>query len=271
MYSNLNYQESDSQNLNYQNTYDIENSSRRSSVNTVTLVEDLEKVKQKRYQLIDIQPGDFNTAKELFDILRVPYLIAPWEAEKMCSKLCIDGLVEAVLSEDTDVIAYGAPIFLTKIDTSTDTGVEIKNSEIKSVLNFTQEQLLDLCIMCGTDYNPNIFRVGAHTAYKKITAFKSIDGLKNNTTLDIGILNHERVRELFTKFENYSAKSIPYCGTPDYEKLLEFILKYKVWYDIRKNEDTNLTAVHSRLEKLKNDFTLSIMVFEDDEKEEITK
>ena len=52
MYSNLNYQEPNSQIPDYQNTYDIENESRRSSVNTVTLIEEQEKVKQKKSNFV---------------------------------------------------------------------------------------------------------------------------------------------------------------------------------------------------------------------------
>ena len=222
----------------------------------------LEKVAQKSNQLIDISPQDFQTVKDLFSILQVPCVTAPWEAEKMCAKLCIDGIVDAVLSEDTDVIAYGAPIFLTKIDTSQDTAVVIDNSKILDELGITYPQLLDLCIMCGTDYNTNIYRVGAHTAYKKITKYKNIEGIESNTSLDISVLKHERVRELFTIFEDYSINSVPYCGHPDYNKLLSFIVTHKVWYDTRKSSDANLTSAKSRIDRLRNDFSVSAVVLE---------
>ena len=72
-------------------------------------------------KLLIFCPDDYNHVRELFDILRVPYLTAIGEAEKMCAKLSIDNLVDAVLSEDTDVLAYGAPNFMSKIDTYQDT------------------------------------------------------------------------------------------------------------------------------------------------------
>ena len=70
-----------------------------------------DKIKQKKKQILNISEKDFIIVKELFDILKVPYYTAPWEAEKMCAKLCIDGLVDAVLSEDTDVLAYSSTVF----------------------------------------------------------------------------------------------------------------------------------------------------------------
>ena len=89
-----------------------------------------QKIDQKRAQIIDISTEDFKYTKDLFDILEVPYFTAPSEAEKFCSKLCIDGVVDAVLSEDTDIIAYGTPVFLSKIDTQQDCCIQILNIEI---------------------------------------------------------------------------------------------------------------------------------------------
>lgn len=222
----------------------------------------LEKVAQKSNQLIEISPQDFQTVKDLFNILQVPCVTAPWEAEKMCAKLCIDGIVDAVLSEDTDVIAYGAPVFITKIDTSQDTAIVINNTKVLNELDITSSQLLDLCIMCGTDYNTNIYRVGAHTAYKKLLKFKDIEGIQANTSLDVSVLKYNRVRELFTIFEDYSINSIPYCGSPNYDKLLSFILTHKVWNDTRKSPEENLASVRRRLDNLREDFSVSTVVFE---------
>tara|TARA_Y100000389_G_scaffold130734_1_gene128135 strand:+ start:3521 stop:4621 length:1101 start_codon:yes stop_codon:yes gene_type:complete len=223
----------------------------------------IEKVKQKSNQLISIFPQDYETAKELFSILEIPCITAPGEAEKMCSKLCIDGKVDAVLSEDTDVIAYGTPIFLTKIDTSADTVVVLANSEIREALDFSYEQLLDLCIMCGTDYNTNIFRVGAHKSYKKLQTHGNIEGIEAHDTVDTSILKYKNVRKLFTEFNDCCDIAIPYCGTPNHKKLLHFINYHKIWYDNRRSNEENKISIEKRLESLTGDFTTNILVFEE--------
>ena len=196
------------------------------------------KIKQRRNQLYEINPNDFNIVKELLDILKVPFYTAPWEAEKMCAKLCIDGKVDAVMSEDTDVMAYGAPVFLTKFESSTNTCVSITHSSILDCLGIDKDKFLDLCIMCGTDYNHNIPRVGSKTAYKNIIKHGNIEQISNETELDVSILNHVRVRQLFTEFDDYKLDNIPFCGVPDFEKLDKFNIDNKVYVniqDIRKN------------------------------------
>lgn len=210
------------------------------------------KIEQKRNQLYEITPQDYEHAKELFDILEVPYYTAPCEAEKMCSKLCRDGKVCAVLSEDTDVLAYGAPIFLSKIDTSANTCIRIRYKSILEGLDLTEAQFLDLCIMCGTDYNSNISKIGSKTAYKYICQNGGIDEIGSNTNVDISVLKHLRSRELFSKFPEYNVENIAYCGCPNFDALEKFIVKHNI---------------HLNIDKLRSDFTQNIIVFEDSENE----
>jgi 5'-3' exonuclease len=172
-------------------------------------------------QLISISSDDIQITKKLFDILGVPYITAPSEAEKMCSLLCKQGLVDCVLSEDTDVIAYRAPIFLTKLNTYNETCEMIVLEEVLNELDFDENMLLDFCIMCGTDYNSNIFRIGPNKAYTLITNNYSIDELPEN--IDKTVLKHQRVRELFS-YDNIDNIDIPYCKEPDFEKLEDFII-----------------------------------------------
>lgn len=213
------------------------------------------KIEQRKNQLYQVFVEDFDLIKELFDILQVPYYIAPSEAEKMCSKLCLDGLVDAVLSEDTDIIAYGSNICLSKIDTKNDICVRICYDKLLEKLKLTKEQFLDFCILCGTDYNSNIPGVGSKNAYKLISSYVNIENISNNNSkFDICILNHIRVRELFTIFEDYNLSKIPYCGFPQFNILEKFIIK---------------NNVKINLERIKKDFTENKLIFEDSEEDEV--
>jgi len=198
-------------------------------------------VKSMRKQLFTITPQDFETTRQLFDLLRVPYFMAPMEAETMCADLCIQGKVDAVLSEDTDVLAYGAPTFLTKIDTGEASCVRISYQAVLEKFEMTPDQFLDFCLMCGTDYNKNIFRVGPSKAYQFISSYKSIEEIAKKTRLDVSILNHTRGRELFRDYQKSKVK-VPYCGVPDEDGLRLFMTKK----NIRANVET---LMHSFVRK----------------------
>ena len=183
-----------------------------------------QKIESKKSQLYTISDDDIMKAKELFDILKIPYITAKGEAEKLCSKLCIDGTVNAVLSEDTDVMTYNTPVFITKFDSVSCKCVVIRNEKLLEGLELTKSQLVDLCIMCGTDYNTNIPKVGSKTSYKYIKKYGDIDEIKKNTKLDTSILKYERSRELFTTFDDctYDIKDVKFCGQPSRDKIDTF-------------------------------------------------
>lgn len=194
----------------------------------------IDKIKQKRNQIIDISENDIINVKKLFDIMNVPYFTATGEAEKLCAKLCRNQLVDAVLSEDSDLIAYQTPCFLSKIDTHDDTCMVLEYDKVLENLEINSEQLLDFCIMCGTDYNDNIFKVGVNTAYKHIKQHKNIDNIGENTKLDISILKHKKVRELFTTWDEDDITYIPYCARPDIEALKSFVSENNINVNVDK-------------------------------------
>ena len=220
---------------NYENTGEVDNillnfQKRRKIESLKSLIHGKETINVKaiqaalnksKNQLVAITPEHFALSRQLFDILDVPYFTAPMESETMCADLCIQGQVDAVLSEDTDVLAYGAPVFLTKIDYVSGLCKKIRYEKLLEVMGFTPEQFLDFCIMCGTDYNPNIPNVGPAKAYKFIKTYGSIENLATKTVLDISILNHIRGRELFTDYKK-SDIVVPYCGRPNFDKLEVF-------------------------------------------------
>jgi 5'-3' exonuclease len=210
-----------------------------------------EKLNSKKNQIISINSNDYEITRDLFDILQVPYFIASNEAEKMCSKLCIDGEVDAVLSEDTDTLAYGVPVFLSKIDINNSTCVRVDFQSLLEKLEMTQQQFLDFCILCGTDYNSNIQGVGSVSSFKLIKGYGSIEEIKENTQYDTECLNYQRVRELFTEFNPDDIKNdVQYCGEPDFEVLRNFL---------------NSISLRMNLDYLRRCFIREIVIMEDEE------
>ena len=188
------------------------------------MIED--KIKKLGSSIVKITEYDIHLAKELFDVLSVPYFTAPGEAETMCADLCKRGHVDAVLSEDTDVLALGAPIMLQKLNTKDGTCIAVCIANVIDQLSLTQEEFLDLCIMCGTDFNKNIYKIGPEKAYKYILEHRTIDEIGKSTNLDISILNHVRTRDIFQNYEQADIENVLYSGKPDYEALERLIFDY---------------------------------------------
>lgn len=188
--------------------------------------------------LLSIRAEDFELTRELFDIMKVPWIMSTGEAEATCSVLCRDKIVDAVLSEDTDVLNYKAPIFLHRLNLSNQTVVQIDYYDLLDKIGFVPEQFLDFCIMCGTDYNSNIPKIGSEKSYRLLKKFGSIENIiTHNPTLDISVFPYKRVRELFLDDQHLSTEirnRIIYCGTPNTQQLLEFCFRNNCKFDMHR-------------------------------------
>lgn len=205
---------------------------------------------RKQNQAIGVTKDDFVMSKRLLDMTGIPWFDAIAEAETTCSDLCIRNKVDVVFSEDTDVMCYGAPLFITKINTADNTAVLIKHTNVLEQLGLTKDQFTDFCIMCGTDYNKNIPKIGPEKAYKLIKEFINIDGIAASG-IDVTILNHVRVREIFKEYVHKDV-DVSYCKQPNIQELVEFIIKNHI--------KTNI----ERVKKIFDSKELEIEIFDDE-------
>ena len=213
------------------------------------------KLESMRGMIISITNDDIQLTKNLFDILKVPYMTAPDEAERFACHLCVNGKLDAILSEDTDILPYGTPLFLTKIDIFNSTVVELEHKKILEILDMTKETFLDLCILCSCDYNHNVAGYGWVKNFDLIREYKTIEKVvERMSALDLeskektkkkllkekkvdeiiklneklekvfepSVLKYERCRELFSCPNNIDFY-VKYCGEPDFDELTKFM------------------------------------------------
>lgn len=221
--------------IDFQNKRRIKPVGFLSSNNTINIPEIQNALDKMKSRMFEVTQEDFDKTKELFDSFNIPYMDAYVEAETMCSDLCKQGKVDAVLSEDTDILAYGCPVFLSKFNAYSGECVSIKIDDVLEQLELTYEQFLDFCIMCGTDYNDNIKGIGPMNSYRLIQEHKNIDNLgdENKSGKDkknICELNHIRVRELFLDYKRYDG-DIPYCDMINYDDIQKFMIKNNFYID----------------------------------------
>ena len=85
--------------------------------------------------------------------------------------LCRKKYVDAVISEDSDLVVFGCPKTITKLkdDGSAEcfTYEDMKNIQIPGfrVDNLSETQFIDMCILSGCDYLPSVRGVGLKGAY----------------------------------------------------------------------------------------------------------
>lgn len=211
----------------------------RKKVPTVNIGVVKAKLESMKSMMISIVPEDIDLTQALFDVMNIPYITAPAEAECYASLLCVDGKVDCVLSEDTDVLAYGTPRFLTKFDARTNTVMEINYDVILEETEMTKETFTDLCIMCGCDYNSNLPLIGYEKSYQLLKTHASIENVichlqsvKHEKYTDevCTILKYKRCREMFSTWPIEC--NISYCGIPDFNEVGLFLFKNSINYSL---------------------------------------
>jgi len=194
-------------------------------------------------QNLPILPEYSVMAKNLIEIMGFPSFQADGEAEALCASMCHLGLVDAVISEDTDVLAIGAPFLLSKIDVKKGKITAISYADVLSGMQMTSPEFRDLCILLSCDYNnrvkgfvPGSKRktmecIGAKGAVQMINEYRRLEEAEKFME-DADPLNYRRCRELFTPLKELPGISIPY-NRPVNRKLLEqFILKHRIHINI---------------------------------------
>ena len=151
-------------------------------------------------------------AKRLLTLMGIPWVQAPEEGEAQAAYMAVKGAVWASASQDYDSILFGAPRLIRNLSITGRRKLPKKNVYIKvepemidlknllQNLEITWEQVIDVGILIGTDYNPGgVKGVGPKTALKLI---KKHGDLKSALTeLKNPELPHDvdDIREMFLK------------------------------------------------------------------------
>lgn len=194
---------------------DFKDKTRRLAPAKISVSRIQEYIDKLKSQILNLSPQDFDTMKSLLECFNIPFTTANSEGEFLCAALARRGLVDAVMSSDTDTLACLAPRVINRIDGDYFHIVTLET--ILLLLKLNESEFVDLCIMCGTDFNNNIPKIGPVRSYELLLKYRSIDAL--DLKMDISILHHKRVREIFRYSSEDLPDNVPLCGSIQFDKL----------------------------------------------------
>jgi len=196
---------------------------------------DMKKAFSKAQQTSRITPEILETSKKLISLMGLPVIQAPSDGEAQAAYMCGKGDVYAAASQDFDSILFGAPLLVRNLTISgrrkvpgkqlyRDVKTELIDSKtMLESLGVTREQLVDVCIMIGTDFNAGVNGIGPKKGLKLIQKYGTLEKVMDDT--DIDIPEYEDVREIFLngpKSDDYSVK----IAEMDKEGILDLMTEY---------------------------------------------
>ena len=168
----------------------------------------IKEVQDELSLIVDTGISVTRMVKKLLWYLRTVYIQAPGEADHCLSWLATTGQISAVFSEDMDMLAHGVPILVKNFMNITyfiNKGVTVYDiDDIYSDLKMDRRQFVDLCILCGCDYNTShqIKGMGPATALKMIREHDNIecvlDNLPKRCTVGPDGCKHKLCRKMFS-------------------------------------------------------------------------
>uniref|UniRef100_A0A8D3B2Q6 Exonuclease 1 n=1 Tax=Scophthalmus maximus TaxID=52904 RepID=A0A8D3B2Q6_SCOMX len=139
----------------------------------------------------------------------VDCVVAPYEADAQLAFITKSGLAQAVITEDSDLLAFGCKKVILKMDKQGN-GLEIDQDNLgrcRSLGNvFTEEKFRHMCILSGCDYLASLHGIGLGKACKLIRLAKDPDILKvirkMGQYLKLSLVVPETYIEGFTRANN---------------------------------------------------------------------
>ncbi|KAI8521474.1 Rad2 nuclease [Branchiostoma belcheri] len=131
---------------------------------------------------INVTPQMAHEVMEACRAVGVDCIVAPYEADAQLAYLNKCGIAQAVITEDSDLLAFGCDRVIFKLDLNGN-GMMIEKHRLSQCLkikaqNFTFDKFRYMCILCGCDYLPSLHGIGPAKAAKLLSLTNQSDMTK---------------------------------------------------------------------------------------------
>lgn len=195
--------------------------------------------------------------KRVLDLLGIPWILAPSEGEATAAYLSTVGVATATASQDFDSLLFGAKRLVRNLTISgrrklpnRPVYVEVAPEEIvlKDLLDdlaMTREQLIDVGVLIGTDFNPDGFRgIGPAKAVKFVKTYGRLESIPDIQD-KLAELDYKQIRNIFL-YPRVARSVTPRWEAPEEGPLIDFLCKERDFSEKRvRNAFSRLKEIES--------------------------
>ena len=124
---------------------------------------------------VDVTPEMNRAFKDKLVELEIAFVVAPYEADSQLAYLATTEppIIDIVVTEDSDLLAYACPVVFFKFDRDTCMGDQIVYRELGGcdeldLVNWDETKFIHMCVLAGCDYIDSLPSVGMTRANKMI-------------------------------------------------------------------------------------------------------
>jgi flap endonuclease-1 len=177
-------------------------------------------------------------ARELLALLGLPTIQAPGEAEAQAAFMAARGDVWAVASKDYDSLLFGTPRLLRFLAVAGKEFLPSRNAfravppeliraeRLLAELGITREQLVDLALLVGTDFNAGVRGIGPKRALALVRRHGRIEAMPEEIRTKVEDL--DALRTIYLAPEVTASCEIE-LGAPDEPGLVRFLCEERAF------------------------------------------
>ena len=197
-------------------------------------------------------------SKHLLSLFGIPYIQAPSEGEATAALLTTNGQADVAASQDFDSILFGAKKLVRNFTNSGRRKLPNRNTYIEvepeiidykknlEQLGISREQLIDVGILIGTDFNPDGFeRIGPKTSIKMIKEHGKLEDIPQIQE-QLEKIDYNSIRKIFLKPEVATIDKIDF-GEIKYDEIANYLSNERSFS--RDRVESSLKRLKKSLEK----------------------
>jgi len=219
---------------------------------------DFESARKYAQQTTSMQDTMVEDSKHLLDLFGIPYIQAKADGEATAAYMNKTGMVYAVASQDYDSVLFGAKKLVRNFTNSgrrklpnRNTYIDIEPEMISyqkslDALGITGEQIIDIGILVGTDFNPDGFeRIGSKTALKLIKKYGNLENIPQIQE-QLKQIEYNQIRNIFLQDDMIEVDKIEFKDT-DYSGIIDYLSNERDFS--RERIQSSLNRLKHNLEK----------------------
>ncbi|KAL7943188.1 hypothetical protein V8C42DRAFT_329943 [Trichoderma barbatum] len=133
--------------------------------------------KKDRRDADEVTQTMITECQALLRLFGIPYITAPMEAEAQCAELVRLGMVDGIVTDDSDTFLFGGTRVYKNMFNSNKFVECYVGADLDKEMSLSREQLISLAQLLGSDYTEGLPGVGPVTAVEILSEFPGKDGL----------------------------------------------------------------------------------------------
>ncbi|KAI4098934.1 MAG: hypothetical protein L6R37_006232 [Teloschistes peruensis] len=200
-----------------------------STLNAKTPAQNAEEYEKELKQLRNQQKKDRRDADEvthvmvtecqqLLKLFGLPYITAPMEAEAQCAELVSLGLVDGIVTDDSDTFLFGGTRVYKNMFNQAKFVECYLTADLEKEYSLTREKLIGVAHLLGSDYTEGIPSVGPVTALEILSEFEALETFAawcNDVQLAQKLSTEDSANAFRRKFRKQAQKIFLPAGFPD--------------------------------------------------------